>query len=171
MQLLINIEFFLLWYRFDNQNSFVLCFSDEADGVFVDSVGQAPTLSSAELTVKYAGGLGISAVNKRPTPHNLDKVINCLEDPNQYAIDCDKTLSIWNLFDDIYRPLGKGLSSKKPIVNKVYEKPFYGDNLPTVIPKGSHCESIWSVEEITLTTRVMNSGMKKLRKSLCTYKQ
>jgi len=68
---------------------------------------------------------------------------------------CEVLLSGWNFIEDLLRTFDlnqqlEGLHA--PIMNKAYQKVFYGNNLPSITPKGRSYQPIWLRKE-TLAIR------------------
>jgi hypothetical protein len=81
---------------------------------------------------------------------------------------CKIQLDGWNFIEDLVRTFGltettKGLHS--PLLKKVYDKLFYGNNLPAVTPKGKSYTPVWLREEIVSFRKEFHSIWKILTKS------
>ena len=48
----------------------------------------------------------------------------------------------------------------------IYDKLFWGCNLPSMTPPGMHYEPTWSPEEITTVVEVLHSGLRLLRDAI-----
>jgi len=54
--------------------------------------------------------------------------------------------------------------------SEVYEKLFWGNNLPAVTPKGFHFDPEWSPDEIAGLATVLRAGLKLFKSRLATRK-
>src|SRR5262245_484055 len=85
------------------------------------------------------------------------------------AVDCDEALAAWNLFGDVARSIHgasgvfEGLDRQ---FGKIYEKLFWGNNLPSITPEGCHFDPEWSSEEITALAAVLGAGLEMFRASV-----
>lgn len=67
-----------------------------------------------------------------------------------------------NLLDDICRSIGQPLRFDGPTANRVYDKLFWGLNLPSVTPAGGHYVPLWSRREIRKLHQVITAGLGRL---------
>ena len=80
-------------------------------------------------------------------------------------LDCEFLLDTWNLLTDIAATLQTRLIEPTGSL-AVYDKLFWGCNLPSMTPPGMHYEPIWSQEEITTVVAVFHSGLRLLRDAI-----
>ena len=160
-------EYYKLWFRLDGKNSYLIWFTNDVDGVFVDSNAKVPVFYSETELDKYAAELNLTIEGGDLILHDLDSVVHWLQKSDELEPNCDQTLAVWNMFDDVFRSLGKEFSSKSTIENKVYDKLFCGNNLPAITPEGEHYEPTWSSKEITLISQIMELGLHQFRASIC----
>jgi hypothetical protein len=62
----------------------------------------------------------------------------------------------WNFIEDLIRTVGQEsdlLRLRCPVLDKLYEKLFWGNNLPAVTPEGASYSPIWMQEEIIIFRR------------------
>lgn len=66
---------------------------------------------------------------------------------------CRLLLDGWNLIEDLLRTFNLKEESerlKSPVLNKAYEKLFYGCNLPSITPENKSYSPLWLADEIVL---------------------
>lgn len=76
---------------------------------------------------------------------------------------CNLLLDGWNFLEDMGRTFGhdKELELlKDPLINQCYEKIFFGNNLPSVTPKGRSYAPVWLSDEI----KALREGLRYLWK-------
>lgn len=78
-------------------------------------------------------------------------VDEALEELSNDTVDESSILNIINLMTDF------GFNTKKLFPNEVYDKLFWGNNLPSVTPEGKHYTPKWSKNEIAF----LENGIKK----------
>lgn len=81
---------------------------------------------------------------------------------------CKILLDGWNFIEDLARTIGLTQEMKRlhsPLLNKVYDKLFYGNNLPAVTPEGKSYSPLWLREEIISFRKEFHSIWKILKKS------
>jgi hypothetical protein len=76
-------------------------------------------------------------------------------------LDCNQILSAWNLFGDVARSTGEIGGDFKELDqahNAVYDKGFYGCNLPSITPEGQRFAPSWSPDELAAIRELMKHG-------------
>ncbi len=81
---------------------------------------------------------------------------------------CKILLDGWNFIEDLARTVGLTEEMKRlqsPLLSKVYDKLFYGNNLPAVTPEGKSYSPLWLRGEIISFRKEFHSIWKILKKS------
>ena len=71
-------------------------------------------------------------------------------------------LAVWNLFGGIARSspdAGASFRAQDGHLGALYEKLFWGNNLPAITPEGEHVTPEWSSAEVTSLGRVLREGL------------
>src|SRR3954454_5399550 len=92
---------FICWFRLDNCDRYLLWYSGEPDGVFVDETGAVPAFRTPALLAAFAKSRGISLVPEHPRLHDLDAVARWSQRPTPARVYCRASYSAWNLFADV----------------------------------------------------------------------
>lgn len=160
-------KYFILWYRLDQVDSYLIWYSNNLDGVVVDSTGPVPTFLEIYRLCAYAGNLGLHLEEEEPILHDLDAVKYWLENPRKTAIKCDCFLVAWNLFGDVALSVqDTTFDQDRQKTSKIYDKLFWGNNLPAVTPLGKHYEPIWNNDEVERLREVLGDGLRMFRRYL-----
>jgi hypothetical protein len=76
-------------------------------------------------------------------------------------------LAAWNLFADVAISVeNRGLAFKhidSQLPKTIYEKLFWGSNLPSMTPEGAHYDPGWSLDEIHSLAEILGSGLQMLK--------
>src|SRR5262245_31674898 len=96
-----NRKYFDLSYRLDRENRHLIWYTDDQDGVIVDSDVRVPTFENADALRIYAQNRGLTVQVDEGGLFDLDAIARWLENPNTLSIDCSNVLNAWNLFDDV----------------------------------------------------------------------
>lgn len=161
-------NFYILDYRLDGMVSHLIWLSNDTDGVVLDGDGKIPAFRELPELRGFAAHLGLTLQAHEPgsKPVDLDEVKRWLEAPKA-GITCEVFLGSWNLFDDVARSVRDSefmrLSKE---ASGVYDKLFWGSNLPAVTPPGEHFEPVWSNQEEATLRQVLVRGMTVLRRHL-----
>ena len=141
----------------------MIWYSNEEDGLITSPDGRIPSFSKDEALVAYAENLRISLSDETPVLHDLDVVTAWTNDPSPNNVDCVELLAAWNLFGDLARSIPLGSESlfacKEGSLDKIYDKLFWGNNLPAMTPEGEHFDAIWTKDEVVTLSDLMSCGL------------
>jgi hypothetical protein len=161
----MNRKYYICWYCLDSQHRFLIWYSNDKDGVLAEH-GKVPSFSSQEELFRYALTHLIDIQAEQPFLHDLDKVARWLDGPSADSIDCQAFSAAWNLFADVSSSVGDNFDSDPKLTQKVYDKIFYGLNLPAVTPEDKLYEPVWTIEEVQLIREVLGRGLNLFRLSI-----
>lgn len=166
-----------LWYRLDNKDRYLIWYNveetndEDLDGVVLDSNGKMPVFVSLGALSAYAQVENIQLEQGELNLHNLDAVVKWFkvkhskpEGPT--AIDCDGFLAAWNLFSDVSRSISGNFDADRDRTKKIYDKLFWGNNLPANTPEGKCYIPLWSKTERETIREVMSQGLEMFRNSI-----
>src|SRR5262249_49083932 len=140
-----------IWYplalRVGGRTLFLLWVSDEwgLNRVLADA-GWGVSFSDDVSARGYA-----PAENLTPAPkeelhlHYLDSAVVWLEATAEP--DCRLLLAIWNLAGDVARSVNEPFEDRGDVLDVVYNKLFFGNNLPPMTPPGEQYNPQWTEEE------------------------
>ena len=130
---------FPLLYRLQRGENYLLWVSGEKDSVAVDADGFVPSFRTLVLLQEFADRERYRLEIEEPKLHDLDWVASWRTD---MPVDCDAALAAWNLFSDVSVSVPalthnfRILDSRFP---SIYNKLFWGNNLPSMTPEGEQC--------------------------------
>ena len=163
---LMDREYYILWYRLDGIDSYLIWYSDERDGVFVDASGVIPSFRDVDRLLSYAEKRGISVNSEKPILHNLDVLEEWLRAKDAEKIECNSFNSAWNLFADISRSINGSFDRSQKLTQKIYNKLFWGCNLPSVTPEGEQYHPAWTRRGLEIMHDVLGSGLRMFQSSV-----
>jgi hypothetical protein len=147
-------------YRLHGEVSYLIWFSNEHDGVLVDSAGRVPTFRRLEALRTYLAKLHLELSEVEQSVLDLDILRRWLKRPVRARIDCDRFLTAWNLFQDVANSLGdSAFDAERRRTGRVYDKLFWGCNLPSASPPGKHYVPLWSKRELGRLAAVLGYGL------------
>jgi len=148
---------YLLWYSHDGDET-------DVDGVVVNQDGAIPIFDSLPSAVDYAQTEGLSLLRQdNCVLHNLDLVRVWLKRKRPGPINCNEFLSAWNLFGDVSATVSGNFDPDKQQTHRIYNKLFWGSNLPAVTPPGEHYRPLWSGAEVRVMRQVLSVGLALFR--------
>jgi hypothetical protein len=162
------VKYFPCWYRLNAEDRyFIWVWSEQTEQTLlvVDAAGFIPSFENPLKLRDYAALNCYGLESEKPRLHDLDWVASWTVSPRK-RVDCKKALNAWNLFADVAASIGdrgsafKHLDSQLPEI--IYEKLFWGNNLPSMTPKGAHYEPEWSIDEIRSIANLLGAGLQML---------
>jgi hypothetical protein len=158
-------EYYFCGCRLDEKDYYFIWFSDEEDRVYLNREGDFVVFNDLKKIVTYAQQQKLPIKDEEPVFYNLDKLEKKLSDKS-FKVDCVEFLNVWNLLDDISRSVEGNFNSDRNATYKIYEKLFWGNNLPAVTPKGKYYEPIWRKRELEIIREVLSRGIGIFRDNL-----
>ena len=161
--------YYRLLYRLDGSDGFLIWFEGEAatDGVLITPDGRMVSFLTREALDVYAQRHGVELAQSALILHDLDALEHWMKNAKPESIDCSVILSSWNLFVDVARSVvesGADFLEQEGKLNAIYDKIFWGNNLPSVTPEGREYCPIWSADEVSCLAEIMASGLALFRK-------
>jgi hypothetical protein len=160
-------KYFAAWYRFRGEDRYLIWITNESDSVVVNSDGYIPSFASLAVLGEYAALNHYQLENEEPDLHDLDWVASWTASPRR-RVDCEKALAAWNLFGDVANSIGERGSAYKRLdapLNPIYQKLFWGNNLPSMTPKGKHFTPKWSAGEVRSMAEFLVAGLRMFESS------
>jgi hypothetical protein len=155
------VKYFPLLYRLEGEKSYLIWISNEQDSVAVDSDGFVVSFRHLTSLRQYADLKHYSLETEEPMLHDLDWVATwCVRSGE--PVNCGDALAAWNLFSDVSASIPrrgvafKTLDSQFPLI---YDKLFWGNNLPSVTPEGELYIPKWSADEVGSLVEVLTAGL------------
>jgi hypothetical protein len=151
----------LSWH---GRRAFFIWLSNDQDRVLLDPAGSIRLFDSLRSLSQFllAGGLTLS--EEDCSLWDFDQVLAWCSDPRP-PVDCSHLLEAWNMLADIHASRGKTndlLSHADQRGRAVYEKLFWGCNLPAVTPEGQTFDPVWSGEECRSLAQLLRLGLAEL---------
>jgi hypothetical protein len=160
---------FLLRYRLDAQDAYLIRVSGRREGFVVDARRRVPRFSNPTALRAFAQARGIALVDERLRLHDLDKAADWLSASGDSPIDCDNLLAAWNLFGDVSRSVDGDFAPGPVVAPKIYEKLFFGGATANTLLRPEQeprYEPSWSVTEIAALRETLTRGLGLFRASV-----
>lgn len=158
-------NYYPFFFKFGNMTCYCIWFSDEIDSFLVkdDKILCFPSI----ITLKHYADLNKICYMEEITGIDIERAISWLNTAEEY-VDCKYMLEFWNAASDVSNSLGEYFMGNLDfgIVNDIYLKLFYGNNLPAV--KGDEEDFIpeWNKNELETLIKVVNDGLRVIGKNL-----
>ncbi|MEO5877731.1 MAG: hypothetical protein ABIS86_09110 [Streptosporangiaceae bacterium] len=161
-------DFYPYGFRLDNQEHLLVWFCEDAepDGVIVND-GRLVSHADLDGLYDYARVTGLRLVDDTELSWvDLDAIAFWTVVGDEVEPDCVELLNAWNLFSDAAHSLGVPLQVRSAALDQVYDKVFWGNNLPMMTPVGESFEPTWSDAELLMLRETMNRGLDVIRQGL-----
>jgi hypothetical protein len=158
----MTADYYILWYRLDGLDKFLIWYTNDEDGVVLRD-GMMPVFSRQDDLHRYAAAQGITIKKEQPRLHDLDVVAKWIMCLSPEAIDCNEFNAAWNLFADVSEKTNSIFDKEKKLTKKIYNKLFWGMNLPSVTPNGKEYDPFWTKAEVKILHDVMTKGLDLFR--------
>ncbi|MGF6949788.1 hypothetical protein QF028_002293 [Neobacillus sp. B4I6] len=142
-------EYYCAWY------------SNDRDG-FLTECNKIKVFNTKDLLFDYAKESNIQFNDEEGIARfSIDYALNWLKDKN-LDIDCDYFLNFWNNISDLAYSVGENFYGdlKKAQINKVYDKLFFGNNLPAITPKNKNYYPTWDTAEKIILVKMVQDGIR-----------
>jgi hypothetical protein len=157
----LSMKYFPLLYRLREEARFLIWISNGDDSVLVDADGSVPSFKDLRTLESFAEQNGIQLESEPPVIHDLDWVAGW-RIAHATEIKCVQALDAWNLFRDVAASVqAKGAEFAKLDRNEplIYDKLFWGNNLPAMTPEGQSYVPQWTLQETQLLAAVLSAGL------------
>jgi len=158
-------QYYLYQIRLDGTDRYLIWYTDDQDGFLLCAEARACCFDSAESARAFTAREQVN-VGPDPAVLDLDEVQKWLEAATIDDVDCVLLLNAWNTFTDMAASTGR--TFEPPDLDRIYEKLFWGNNLPPVTPPGEHFTPAWTDDEIRQLAQVMSNGLELMRSALPT---
>lgn len=144
--------------RFRQRDRYALWYTNDVDG-FVLRRGKIPVFGSEEELERFAGQQEVVLEPEEPEVHHLDLAAQWVQTGVGAGVNCSVFNSVFNLCLDAAAALGQPASWERPEFNRIYDKLFWGCNLPAVTPPGREYVPLWSLEELAILRDVLRKAL------------
>lgn len=158
-------EYYAYWYRLNDKEAFLIWYSNEKDGFVVNEAGFIPTFESKDDLKNYADKIQIVVDLNDPNLIELDSVKNWLNDGGKIK-DYNLFLDVWNLFEDISVSTHGNFDNDKEVTNDLYDRIFWGCNIPAVTPEGESFTPTWTKKELKIIRETLSFGFKMFQENI-----
>ena len=143
-----------------------LWYSNETDGVLIGDNGLLQVFRSQSEAEEQARTLNLVLSKEKSAFYDMNRITDWVASPSAATLDCPALLDAWNMFRDISASTETSFDSDENETLPIYNKLFWGCNLPAMTPSGEHYEPIWDTQEIQLLVHLMQSGLQMFRRNI-----
>ena len=153
------MEYYIINIVYKDESHYCIWTSDEEDKILTENRRIIRYAVLDDLYI-YADKHNILFNNNEIMCYNFDNINNwCVLDDNY--VDCREVLNIWNILSDIARGLETTYigDCNEGDIDILYEKLFYGNNLPSINYSEKVYKPVWSKNEIQKLKSILINGL------------
>lgn len=154
------------WFQLEGRQYYLLWFTGEVDGFVKSQDGSILWFSDLESLLGFAQENNYKIESDDLTLLNLDQLLSWLEKPTAKEVHCDLFLNAWNLFTDVSKTVGEEFEENRTQNTSIYDKLFWGNNLPSVTPPGKRYTPKWTTKEVQALRKILTSGLSLFLRSV-----
>ena len=161
-------SYYICQFYLSKMSYFIIWYSDEQDGLLLDHSGKIASFGTLAHAKTYAKKNGISIIPKPVPVYNFDVISTWCLKPLPDLIKCELFLNTWNMFSDVAATIGSRsiFATADRGLYTIYDKLFYGNNLPAITPEGMSYVPEWSTTEAEEIAKIFKAGLQDLYGSL-----
>ena len=137
---------------------YMIWYTDEEDG-FITEFSKPLLFPDFDELKQYAKNSGLQ-LEKDLTSYDFEAVTKWVENP-EVKFECELFLDCWNFFNDLSKSVGRPFKGNFDTGNTVdvYNKLFYGSNLPAIRKDGEKYIPGWDEKELLRLKTIMEDGL------------
>lgn len=158
-------EYYKFVFVFDSKEYYCIWYTGEKDG-FVTDGDKLKCFHDYDQLQIYALDNNI-VICDDGSQLSMD-VARAWNERNEKKVDCRYFLHFWNMMSDLSSSVKESFYGdiKNNTLNKIYDKLFWGSNLPSVTPEEKEYIPIWSKEELDELNKVVKDGLRLINSYL-----
>lgn len=152
-------DFFICPIQINRKVVYTINYQNDFSGFHLTPDGSIAAFTSISKLDEYAAQMKITHLRCLET-YNLDIAFDWLKSPKGKSIECSKFIDVWNLSGDYRNAVAqKNMDSEDKSHAELYQKLFWGCNLPAVTPAGKKFRPVWTKAEVRELKRVMRESL------------
>lgn len=164
------MNYYLLPFLLDRAAGVLIWYNNDRDGILVDTHQSLLAFRTPTAADAYAQQHTLLIQPSETTPHDFDAVTYWIaQDPCSPRIACQPFLAMWNLLTDAATSIGVSFEQQDALTKQIYDKLFWGTNLPAVTPSGQSYTPLWTEAELLRLRDTFQRGMTMFRQRLVWY--
>ena len=156
-------DYFIISFKLDAEKYYCIWYTNDFDGVIVDENGCIEQFASESELHEYCAknDIALSPSEENNALYDLDTLNKWLKE-DKVDIDCSFMLNMWNIISDVARSINKSFVGDDDKMLTIYNKLFYGNNLPVYSPTDKEYIPIWDSDEIDALRLILSNGIEAI---------
>ena len=149
---------YIVEFTHNGKSRFCIWFTDEVDGFIIEQ-NEIISFSNIESATNYCYTRKMK-VGKDITTYDVDNILEIVNS-NTPTVDCKSILDFWNIVMDVTSSVSDTFyGNEEGIVTDIYNKLFYGNNLPAMNDTGENFVPEWGSEDIFEFKKVVEDAVR-----------
>ncbi|MHB8852828.1 MAG: hypothetical protein ACYC6P_05680 [Ignavibacteriaceae bacterium] len=162
----IERKYYILWYRLNNKDSYLIWESNSNDRILTNGKGKTLHFSSKQELNEYAFQYKIRIEPEDSILYNLDEVVEWIKRGDRENIKyCEFNLA-WNLYDAISQSINVDFDSDDEITNSLYDKLLWSCNHSSDPQNNKNFNPEWNQSEVKNLKNILSRGVQIFTESL-----
>lgn len=159
------MEYYIVAIKIWGKTFFCVWYTDVKDG-FITKNNKLLSFADVFTLKKYCIQNNIKLSSFDIILYDIDFFIDWVKNSND-EVDCIKFLDFWNITADVSDSLNLYfLGNENGIVLDLYNKLFYGNNLPAIRGDGELYIPTWDCEDILILTKIIKDAISIISESI-----
>jgi hypothetical protein len=152
-------EYYACSVRIRGEDIHVLWFTNDMDGLERTDSGSIRHFDDLDQVRAYCVANEID-LSTPATKYDLDQILLWSRSPIE-PLNCPEVLNTWNFLMDAQQASDSNelLQHADRRAGGIYDKLFFGSNLPSVTPEGQEYQPAWSVDELQTLSSLLTRGI------------
>jgi hypothetical protein len=160
-------RYYAFWLRLNNEDLYTIWYSNNKDGFLLEESNRIPVFRTMPTLLAYADRQNVSLEDEVPELHNFDLIKLWIRYPTADTIVYDVFLNALNAFGDIASSIGNKVYLRlSKHIDRIYQKLFWGCNLPAVTPRKKVFHPLWNQKELEKLQAIFDYGLKMLQDNI-----
>jgi hypothetical protein len=151
-------QYYKLAFLYKNKYLYTLWYTNDIDGLLNENDKMIFFYSEHEL-INYCKNDNLYIMDDDIVIYNIDE-INKIIFNNGINIDCKYLLDLWNITADIAKTINIPFYGNEKETINIYNKIFYGNNLPSIRGNGEIYIPHWNNDETELILKIVKECYK-----------
>ena len=156
--------YYVLRYRLDQIEAYLIWYSNDADGVVVDDLGNVPAFRDRARLQAYSAAHGLQVQDGEPALYDLDALNEWLARSGGTMPDPTQVLKAWNLMLDVAYAVrdARYVHAYRRAVT-IYQKLALRSFLHATAGTNRHSEQLWTEHDRVVLSDILSAGLSLFR--------
>lgn len=159
----ISKEFYIVKFIIEQKEYYTFWYTDDTDGFLLESNDKLKSFTSEKEAKYFVENNGFKLDDEIILVSS--DILNRLKTEE---IDCNLILTYWNIMSDLAQSVHSQFlgDSRDNVIQSIYNKLFYGCNLPALKKEGEDFLPEWNENETKWIAKIIDNGFNLISKAI-----